>query len=66
VKVGDLVRLSEYFSNPATIQDMGFGLVEKVYTEYFTAEVVWPQKSRTSNKIPWSHLEVVSANRQPG
>ena len=63
MQVGDLVRLSESFSNSATIQDWGLGLVEKVHTGYFSADVAWPQKSCASNKIPWSRLEVISASR---
>ena len=66
MKVGDLVRLSESFSNSATVQHMGFGLVKKVYTECFSAEVVWPQRPGTWDKIPWSRLEVVSESRQSG
>ena len=63
MQVGDLVRLSASFSDPAAIQDWGLGLVEKVHTKYFSVDVVWPQKSRTSSKIPWSRVELVSASR---
>ena len=47
MKVGDLVRLSESFSNDATVQDWGFGLVDEVYETEHRVEVVWPQKSWT-------------------
>ena len=63
MKVGDLVRLSETFSNPAAIQDWGLGFIDKVHTQYFSVEVVWPQKSCTSNKVPWSRVEVVNESR---
>ena len=60
MQVGDLVRLSKTFTNDAAIEDWGFGLVEEVYTEYFSVEVVWPQKSWTSRTMPRSRVEVVS------
>ncbi len=60
MKVGDLVRLSESFSNPMAIQDWGFGLVEEVHTAYFSVKVAWPEKSWTSSKVPWSRVEVIS------
>ena len=63
MKVGDLVRLSEAFSNPTAIQDWGFGFVDKVNEQYFSVEVVWPQKSWTSNNVPWSRVEVVNESR---
>lgn len=63
MKVGDLVRLSEAFSNPAAIQDWGLGFIEEVYTEYFNVTVIWPQKSYNSTKIPWSRVEVISESR---
>ena len=63
MKGGDLVRLSESFSNSATIQDWGLGLITKVHTEYFSVDVTWMKKSWISNKIPWSRMEVVSEGR---
>ena len=60
MQVGDLVRLSKTFTNDAAIEDWGFGLVEEVHTEYFSVEVVWPQKSWTSRTLPWSGVEVIS------
>jgi len=63
MKVGDLVRLSGDFSNASAIQDWGCGLIEEVQTQYSSVKVVWPQKSWTSNKIPWSRVEVVSESR---
>jgi len=62
MKVGDLVRLSESSSN-FTARDWGIGLIEKVHTEYFSADILWLQKSRRGSGIPWSHLEVVSESR---
>jgi hypothetical protein len=63
MQVGDLVRLSESFSNPAAILDWGFGLIDKVHNQYFSVTVIWPQKSYNSTKLPWSRVEVVSENR---
>ena len=63
MKVGDLVKLSKTFTNDAAIEDWGFGLVEEVYTEYFSVEVVWPQKSWTSRTIPWSRVEVIKGDQ---
>ena len=63
MKVGDLVRLSEDFSNPAVIQDWGFGLIEEVHTAHFSVEVVWPNKSYDATKIPWSRVEVINESR---
>ena len=73
MKVGDLVRLSESFSNSATIQDWGFGIIEKVHTEYWmgqrvdnpSVEVAWPQKSWSCSKIPGSRVEVVNETNLP-
>ena len=71
MKPGDLVRLSKAFSNPMAIQDWGFGIIEKVHAEYWmgqrvdnpSVEVVWPQKSYDSTKLPGSRVEVVSESR---
>ena len=63
MKVCDLVRLSEAWSAPEAVQHWGFGFVDKVHTEYFSVDVVWPQLSCTSSKIPWSRVEVVSEDR---
>ena len=63
MQVGDLVRLSEAFSNTAAIQDWGFGFVDKVNEQYFSVEVVWPQREWASSKVPWSRVEVVSESR---
>lgn len=63
MQVGDLVRLSKAFSNLAVVQDWGCGIIEEVQTESFIVKVVWPHKSPTSHKLPWSRVEVVNEGR---
>ena len=63
MQVGDLVRLSKTLSNPAAIQDWGFGLIDKVHKQNSSVTVIWPQKSYNSTKVPRSRVEVVSESR---
>ncbi len=60
MKVGDLVRLSEAFSNTAAIQDWGFGLiVSDDVPGGNQVEVTWPQKSWKTSILLKSRVEVV-------
>ena len=60
MKVGDLVKLTEVWTNRAAVEDWGYGFVEEVYDIERNVEVVWPQKSWTSRTMPRSRVEVVS------
>ncbi len=60
MKVGDLVKLTEVWTNTAAVEDWGYGFVEEVYDIERNVEVVWPQKSWTSRTMPKSRVEVVS------
>ena len=63
MRVGDLVKLTEVWTNSDAVEDWGYGFVEEIYATERNVEVVWPQKSWTSRTMPISRVEVVSESR---
>ena len=63
MKVGDLVKLSNTWSNRGAVEDWGYGFIDEVYDLEGNVEVIWPQKSWSSRTIPKGRVEVVSESR---
>ena len=60
MKVGDLVKLSNTWSNRGAVEDWGYGLIDEVYDLEGNVEVIWPQKSCKSGAIPKARVEVIN------